>query len=52
MEFRFLRDIDQGEVDFVVQEAGKPLFAVECKTGEKKVNTFLSYFGERTVILN
>lgn len=50
MELRFLRDIDRREVDFVVLEEGKPLFAVECKTGEKNVNPSLYYFRERTGI--
>ena len=35
MELRFLRDTDAREVDFVVLENRKPLFAVEVKTGER-----------------
>lgn len=50
MELRYLRDTDKREVDFVVLEDGKPLFAVECKTGEKSVNPSLYYFKERTEI--
>lgn len=50
MELRFLRDVDRREVDFVVLEEGRPLFAVECKTGEKNVNPALYYFKERTSI--
>lgn len=50
MELRFLRSIDSREVDFVVLEKKKPLFAVECKTGEKKVSPHLRYFQERTNI--
>jgi len=50
MDFRFLRDTDKREVDFVVLENGKPLFAVECKAGEKNVNPSLYYFMERTKI--
>ena len=50
MELRFLRDTDKREVDFVVLEEGKPLFCVECKTGEKSVNPALYYFMERTPI--
>lgn len=50
MELRFLRDIDRREVDFVVLEEGNPLFAVECKTGEKNVSPALYYFRERTDI--
>jgi predicted AAA+ superfamily ATPase len=36
MEIRFLRDIEGREIDFVVLKNRKPLFAVECKVGEKK----------------
>lgn len=50
MELRFLRDTDKREVDFIVLKDGKPLFAVECKTGDKNVNPFLSHFMERTDI--
>src|SRR5690606_11988080 len=38
MELRYIRDIDKREVDFVVLKNKKPLFAVECKTGEKAVS--------------
>jgi predicted AAA+ superfamily ATPase len=34
-KLRYLRDTDKREVDFVVLEDEKPLFAVECKAGEK-----------------
>jgi predicted AAA+ superfamily ATPase len=50
MELRFLRDTDKRETDFVVLKDGKPLFAVECKSGEKNVNPSLFYFKERTPI--
>lgn len=50
MEIRFLRDIEGREVDFVVLKKGKPLFAVECKAGEKKTSPHLKYFSERTNI--
>jgi hypothetical protein len=50
MELRFLRDVDRREVDFVVVKNKKPLFAVECKTGEKSVSTAARYFAERTPI--
>lgn len=49
-ELRFLRDTDKREVDFVVMKDKKPLFAVECKTGEKSVSPHLFYFKERTTI--
>ncbi|MGB6340073.1 MAG: ATP-binding protein [Candidatus Aminicenantaceae bacterium] len=37
MELRFLRDTDKREIDFVVLKDRKPMFAVECKTGDKDV---------------
>ncbi len=50
MELRFLRDTDKREVDFVVLKNKKPLFAVECKHGEKSASPHLFYFNERTNI--
>ena len=50
MELRFIRDTDKREVDFVVLKDKKPQFAVECKTGDKKVSSHLKYFCERTNI--
>jgi hypothetical protein len=50
MDLRFLRDTDRREIDFVVLEDGKPLFAVECKTGEKNINPSIYFFKERTKI--
>ena len=50
MELRFLRDTDKREVDFVVLKNRKPLFAVECKSGEKAVGAALHYFAARTPI--
>ena len=50
MELRFLRDTDKREVDFVVLQNKRPLFAVECKTGEKKVSPHIWYFKDRTSI--
>jgi len=50
MELRFLRDTDKREVDFVVVKNRKPLFAVECKTGERSVSSAIAYFAERTSI--
>ena len=52
MDLRFLRDTDKREVDFLVLKDGKPLFAVECKTGERNVNPSMFYFMERTQIPN
>ena len=50
MDLRFLRDTDKREVDFVVLKEGRPLFAVECKTGEKNISPAVFYFMARTPI--
>ncbi len=50
MGLRFIRDTDKREVDFVVLKEGRPMFAVECKSGEKNINQSLFYFMERTAI--
>jgi uncharacterized protein len=50
MELRYLRDTDKREVDFVVVRDRKPLFAVECKTGDRAVGAAVRYFAERTSI--
>lgn len=50
MELRYIRDIDGREIDFVVMKNKKPIFAVECKTGEKSFSKHLFYFDERTDI--
>lgn len=50
MELRFIRDTDRREVDFVVLQDKKPLFAVECKTGEARPGPSIHYFRERTSI--
>lgn len=50
MELRFLRDTDGREIDFVVLKDRKPIFAVECKTGEKQISSHISYFKARTPI--
>jgi predicted AAA+ superfamily ATPase len=50
MELRFLRDTDKREIDFVVLKEGRPMFAVECKSGEKNLNPSIFYFMERTPI--
>ena len=50
MELRFLRDTDKREVDFVVLKNKIPLFAVECKTGEKSLSPHIGYFKKRTNI--
>jgi hypothetical protein len=50
MELRYLRDTDKREVDFIVLRDGKPLFAVECKSGEKALSPAIRYFAARTPI--
>ena len=50
MEIRYLRGTDRREIDFVVMKNKKPLFAVECKTGEKALSPHIPYFLERTTI--
>ena len=50
MDLRFLRDTDKREVDFVVLKDKKPMFAVECKSGDRAINPALYYFMQRTKI--
>jgi predicted AAA+ superfamily ATPase len=47
MELRFLRDSAGREVDFVVLQGRKPLFAVEVKTNERAPTSTIRYFKER-----
>jgi predicted AAA+ superfamily ATPase len=50
MELRYLRDTDGREIDFVVLKDKKPIFAVECKSGEKELSKHIEYFRLRTKI--
>lgn len=50
MELRYLRDTNNREIDFVVVQNKKPIFAVECKSGDRSVGPSLHYFRERTNI--
>jgi predicted AAA+ superfamily ATPase len=50
MELRYIRDTDKREIDFVVLKDKKPLFAVECKTGERSLSPHIDYFAKRTPI--
>jgi uncharacterized protein len=50
MELRYIRDVEEREVDFVVLKDKLPLFCVECKTGEKKLSPHLLYFKSRLKI--
>ena len=49
MELKFLRDTDKREVDFVVLKNKKPVFSVECKSGDSLSPSIL-YFQKRTKI--
>ena len=46
-ELRYFRTATGQEVDFIVVERRKPLFAVECKATERPVDSGLAYFLER-----
>jgi len=50
MELRFIRDTDRREIDFVVIKDKKPLFAVECKSGDRALSPHIDYFSKRTAI--
>lgn len=50
MELCYLRDTDGREIDFVVLKNRKPIFAVECKSGDRALSKHIPYFKERTSI--
>ena len=50
MELRFLRDTDGREIDFVVLRDGRPEFAVECKSGDRRASPACRYMRERSTI--
>lgn len=50
MELRYLRDTAGHEVDFVVLQDRAPLFAVECKHGDRGLSPAMRFFRERTKI--
>ena len=50
MDLQYLRDRDGREVDFVVIQENKPLFAVECKISDQVLSKNIKYFKERTNI--
>jgi uncharacterized protein len=50
MELRYLRDAEKREVDFVVLKDRKPLFAVDCGSGDGEPASAFRYFRERTEI--
>lgn len=50
MELTYLRDNDDHEIDFVVLKNKKPIFAVECKVGERSVSKSIYYYKQRLQI--
>ncbi len=50
MELNFLRDDRKREINFIVTKNKRPLFAVECKEGDKNLSKNLAYFAKRTEI--
>ncbi len=50
MELKYLRDVDGRKIDFVILKNKKPLFAVDCKAGERAASSHLFYFQQRTSI--
>ena len=46
-ELKYLRDTDKREVDFLVVQDKKPVFAVECKTNRTSLSPHLKYFQDR-----
>ena len=49
-ELKYLRDTDKREVDFIVVQNKKPLFAVECKINQTALSPHLHYFQKRLQI--
>lgn len=48
MELCYLQDVEGGkELDFIVIKNKKPLFAVECKTGERSLSPSLSFYQKK-----
>ncbi|MBN1114964.1 MAG: ATP-binding protein [Oligoflexia bacterium] len=50
MKLMFLRDSEKREIDFVVSKNNKPVFAVECKSGEAEISKNIKYFSTRADI--
>ncbi len=47
MDLVFYRDSNKRELDFVVTKNRKPLFAVECKTGDSDLSGNIKFFSKR-----
>lgn len=52
MELRFIRDKTGAETDFIVLKEKKPLFAVECKLKDSKLDPTMSYFSKKIAVPN
>jgi predicted AAA+ superfamily ATPase len=50
MELRYLKDVKGREIDFVILKDRKPMFGVECKTGDKEISNAIKYFSARSKI--
>ena len=50
MELCFYRDSNKREIDFIVMKDRRPVFAVECKTGENDLSDNIKYFSKRLSI--
>lgn len=50
MELKYLKDTDGREIDFIILKNRKPVFAVECKSGDRSVSSNIYYFKQRTNI--
>jgi predicted AAA+ superfamily ATPase len=50
-ELRYFKDVvTEKEIDFIVLQKGKPLFAVECKSGQEQLSKSLVTNGRRLMI--
>jgi predicted AAA+ superfamily ATPase len=47
IELRYFRDVDGREVDFVIVEAKKPLYLIECKWDDAALSSGLQYLKTR-----
>jgi len=50
MELCFYRDSNKRELDFVVMKNRRPLFAVECKSGDRDLAGNIKFFSQRLPI--
>jgi predicted AAA+ superfamily ATPase len=50
LELCFYRDSNKREIDFIVMKNRRPVFAVECKTGEKDLAENIKYFSKHLPI--